>query len=120
LHDQTLRGFLCNFVPIPIFFHIFAMKFLWAAWFQGVPSIAKMVPGRIHSLFSGTSLIQTTAPERAKKTNNLADPKSPPDDGLLAEVGPSGRSNGPWPKDSVLMLKDITRFTRNKGSAGKN
>ena len=23
----------CNFVPIPIFFHIFAMKFLWAAWF---------------------------------------------------------------------------------------
>jgi len=78
-------------------------------------------PGRIHSLFSGTSLIQTTAPERPKKTNNLADPKSPPDDGPLAEVGPSGRSNGPrWPKDSVLMLKDITGFTRNKGSAGKS
>lgn len=40
---------------------------------------------RIHSLFSGTSLIQTTAPERPK-TKNLADPNSPPDDGIICFV----------------------------------
>ena len=39
---------------------------------------------RIHSLFSGTSLIQTTAPERPKKPN---DPASPPDDGGHVKIG---------------------------------
>lgn len=40
---------------------------------------------RIHALFSGTSLIQTTAPERSRKKVD-GDASSPPDDGILCFV----------------------------------
>ncbi|CAK9048444.1 unnamed protein product [Durusdinium trenchii] len=42
---------------------------------------------RIHALFSGTSLIQTTAPERVRKSkSDHSDPTCPPDEGILCFV----------------------------------
>jgi len=53
-----------------------------------VPSVEKTGPRRIHALFSGTALIQTTAPERPKASTKKAseDPTCPPDDGTLVPL----------------------------------
>lgn len=49
-----------------------------------MPWFPELVLHRIHALFSGTSLIQTTAPERVRKSkSDHSDPTCPPDEGAF-------------------------------------